>query len=89
MFDLEAILTIPLTMIIFIQTILYVKPIELRIRDQVETIAEERVSLPKNQPLYELQATRDVTGLEINPQTLQEIISLLHDIKVNFVAQAK
>ncbi|HZJ68842.1 MAG TPA: hypothetical protein VFD28_02400 [Candidatus Eisenbacteria bacterium] len=81
MFDLEAILTIPLTIVILVQTILYVKPIELRIRKQVESVIEERVSLIKNQALYQLDFDQELTALEVNPQTLQETISIINDLK--------
>lgn len=81
MLSMEAIICIPLCMMIFAQAIFYVKPIELRIERQAIIIAQERITEPKNQPLYKLNTENAVVNLQVNPQKAKEILSLGLDIK--------
>ena len=83
MLSLEAFLCIPLCMTIFAQAIFYVKPIELRIEQQAKIIAADRIAEPKNQPLYEFNYENEVIHLQVNPQKVEEILSLGIDIKNN------
>ncbi|MGB4610271.1 MAG: hypothetical protein WBH77_06565 [Saccharofermentanales bacterium] len=81
MLSMEAIICIPLCMTIFAQAIFYVKPIELRIERQAIIIVQERITEPKNQPLYKLNTENTVVNLQVNPQKAKEILSLGLDIK--------
>ncbi len=81
MFSIEAALTIPLSMTVFIQGILFLKPLQFRIEKQISLIAEERISESKNQNLFKVNIEPGITELEINPQKLQEVISLAHDLQ--------
>ena len=89
MLSLEAFLCIPLCMTIFAQAIFYVKPIELRIEQQAKIIAADRIAEPKNQPLYEFNYENEVIHLQVNPQKVEEILSLGIDIKNNLWDQKK
>ncbi len=80
MFSIEAMLTVPLSLTVFIQGILYLKPVQMRIENQICIIAEARMTKEKNQNLYSFQVENTITKLEVNPQKIQEIISFSHDI---------
>lgn len=80
MLSIEAMLAVPLSMIIFIQGIMYVHPIQLRIEDQTKHIAENRLSSVKNAHLLKTFENNEMTKLETNPQKVQEIISLFTDV---------
>ncbi|NLZ71070.1 MAG: hypothetical protein GX909_01035 [Clostridiaceae bacterium] len=80
MFSIEAMLTVPLSLTVFIQGILYLKPVQMRIENQICIIAEARMTKEKNQNLYSFQVENTITKLEVNPQKIQEIISFAHDI---------
>lgn len=86
MFSIEAILTVPLSMTIFIQGILFVKPLQFRMEEQTKLIAEERVAKNKNQSLYGISIGNNITKLEVNPQKMQEIISLAYDMQRTILA---
>ncbi|NLM19661.1 MAG: hypothetical protein GX217_06525 [Clostridiaceae bacterium] len=89
MLSIEAFLCVPLCMTIFAQAIFYVKPIELRIEQQAKIIAADRIAEPKNQPLYEFNYENEVIHLQVNPQKVEEILSLGIDIKNNLWDQKK
>ncbi len=80
MLSIEAMLAVPLSMVIFIQGIMYVHPIQIRIENQTKQIAENRLDLVKNAHLLKTFENNEMTKLETNPQKVQEIISLFTDI---------
>jgi len=80
MFNLEALLSVPLSMTILAQAIFYLIPIELRIEKQAKVIIEDRISQTKNLPLYEIIPEETITKLKVNPQKVKEIMSLALDI---------
>lgn len=81
MFNLEALLSVPLSMTILAQAIFYLIPIELRIENQAKVIIEDRISQTKNLPLYEIIPEETITKLKVNPQKVKEIMSLALDIE--------
>ena len=87
MFSLEAMLTVPLSLTVFIQGIVYLNPIVNEIETQTIIVAEERIIKEKNQHLYFVNLESAITNLEVNPQKSQEIISLAHDLANLFLQE--
>ncbi|NLJ94534.1 MAG: hypothetical protein GX326_03460 [Clostridiaceae bacterium] len=87
MFSLEAMLTVPLSLTVFIQGIVYLNPIVNEIETQTIIVAEERIIKEKNQHLYSINLESAITNLEVNPQKSQEIISLAHDLANLFLQE--
>lgn len=84
MLSIEAMLTVPLTMLIFSKGILFVKPIQIRLEHQTGIIARQCVSPINNQHLFKIEQTEEITKLETNPQKTRELISLAHDLNQIF-----
>ncbi len=84
MLSIEAMLTVPLSIVIFIEGILFIKPVQIRLEHKTKIVAKQRVSPIKNQHLFQVQQDGEITGLETSPQKVQELISLSHDMQQMF-----
>ncbi len=81
MLSLEAMLTVPLSLVIFVQSLLYLSPLMVRNEKQATDIAQNRISVEKNQKLYEVRSGQGLAQLEVNPQKVQEAVALARDLK--------
>lgn len=81
MLSLEAMLAVPLSLTIFVHSLLYLSPVMVRNERQATDVAQARISREKNQKLYAIKSSQGIADLEVNPQKVQEALSLARDLK--------